>query len=160
VVKNDTVLGGSARPDFVKKHHRSDKVCFCFPLFSSWTMFCPIDERIPNMKGTFIHVPPTRAARTKEDVTTSFLTSSDLSVTASSNNNTNANPKVFTSQHSSIISCNKREKVHYALKSIILDRCSTPELKEELKNEGTTFFACIRICCSSYGIKYTADILC
>jgi hypothetical protein len=110
-------------------------------------MFCPPDERIPNMKGTFIHVPqpptPTTSSSKYDDTTTSFLTSSDLSVVApnnNNNNNSNHNPKTYSSQHSSMISYNKRVKAHYALKSLILDRCSTPELKEELKNEGRVFY--------------------
>jgi hypothetical protein len=135
VIKNDSVIGGSARPEFVKKHHHTDKVCFCFPVLS-WTMFCPPDDRIPNMKGTFINVPPPPTTTSKyDDNMTSFLTSSDLSVGVPSTI-TNQNPKMLSHQHSSMISYNKRVKAHYALKSIILDRCSTPELKEELKNEG------------------------
>ena len=163
VIKNDSVRGGSARPEFVKKHyHSTEKVCFCFPVPFGWTnMFCPPnDDHIPNMKGTFINVPTPPSTTTTNVTTTrkyndhtiSCLTSSDLSVgvvvpnntitnpdyTGNNNNNSNNNPKILSNQHSSsMISYNKRVKTHYALKSIILDQCSTPELKEELKNEGS-----------------------
>ena len=141
VIKNDGVLGGSARPDFVKKHHPTDKVCFCFPVLS-WTLFCPPDERISNRNGTFIQIPPSTTTTNTTNATISFLTSSDLSVQvvpSSTTTTTNQNnPKILSTQYSSMISYNKRVKTHYALKSIILDRCSTPELKQELKNEGTT----------------------
>jgi hypothetical protein len=163
VVKNDSVRGGSARPEFVKKHHSAHrKICFCIP--SPISFCCDEDETIPNMKGTFIVVPQvTDSTRKHHELNVSSLSSSDfsnvgppnsISTTTTSNasdsqhhhdendndnnNNNNNNPKVFHTQKSSrIVSYGTKKVTHYALKSIILDRCSTPEFKEELKNEGS-----------------------
>lgn len=128
VQKKDSVRGGSARPEFVANHrhlHRPPWNQCCFPsLFS----FClKNNERIPNMKGTFIDIDRSTTSRT-----------TDLSSLSSSGLETN-NPKVLLAQRSrsTLITYGTKKESHYALKSIILDRCSTPEFKEELKNEGT-----------------------
>jgi len=46
-----------------------------------------------------------------------------------------ANPKKLSSQRSSLITYGTQKEVYYALKSIILDRCSSKEFCDELKNE-------------------------
>ena len=151
VVKNNSVRGGSARPEFVKKHRAPPKVCFCIPVVSlSWkNWFCPPnddDDQIPNLKDTFIHIPPPTTTTQKlgpkttpvyDDRMTSFLTSSDLSI-ASPPADVATDPKSLSHQPSMISYDHSRTATHhyYALKSIIMDRCSTPELQEELKNEG------------------------
>jgi len=45
------------------------------------------------------------------------------------------NPKKLSSQRSSLITYGTQKEVYYALKSIILDRCSSKEFCDELKNE-------------------------
>jgi hypothetical protein len=130
VQKKDSVRGGSARPEFVANHRHSHgrplQLC-CFPsLFS----FCSKNNgHIPNMKGTFIDID-----RSTSSATTNVSSLSSSSLGAS-------NPKVLHTQrsHSTLITYGSKKETHYALKSIILDRCSTPEFKEELKNEGKLF---------------------
>jgi len=46
-----------------------------------------------------------------------------------------SNPKQLYSQHSSLITYGTKKETYYALKSIILDRCSSKEFRDELKNE-------------------------
>ena len=46
-----------------------------------------------------------------------------------------SNPKSLHSQRSSLITYGTQKEVYYALKSIILDRCSSKEFCDELKNE-------------------------
>jgi hypothetical protein len=137
VLKKDSARGGSARPDFVVQHRHLHghprTICGWFP---SWfSLCCNGDDRnqLPNMNGTFIDITNHSNATGSMDV--SSLTSSGLHV---------SNPKVLEptlSSLSTMITYGTKKKTHYALKSIIMDRCSTPEFKEELKNEGM-FFVC------------------
>jgi len=50
--------------------------------------------------------------------------------------NDKQNPKSITKKPSSLISFGNKKEVYYALKSIHLDRCTTPEYVRELRNEG------------------------
>lgn len=53
----------------------------------------------------------------------------------SSRSSSKSNPKKLRSQHSSLITYGTKKDTYYALKSIILDRCSSQEFRDELKNE-------------------------
>jgi hypothetical protein len=131
VQKKDSVRGGSARPEFVANHrhlHSHPWQLCCFPSLFSFCM--KNNNHVPNMKGTFIDVDPSTSSSTTN---VSSLSSSGLEA---------SNPKVLHSQgsRSTLITYGTKKETHYALKSIILDRCSTPEFKEELKNEGKLCF--------------------
>ena len=52
-----------------------------------------------------------------------------------SNTSHDNNPKQLHAQHSSLIKYGTKKEVYYALKSIILERCSSQEFRDELKNE-------------------------
>jgi serine/threonine protein kinase len=105
-------IGGSARPDFVSKETQG----FCFQLFS----FC-----LPKSgRDKFVEHESSRTAS---------LSSSSNPIQTTPNKQTNH--KVLQHKASSLISYGGKKDVVYALKSLILNRVSTEDLMEELKNE-------------------------
>jgi serine/threonine protein kinase len=113
VRKKDSALGGSARDAFVLSS-RSRKCCFL-----GWCL--------PGLKHKFDDAA-TRASShgSWEDDDKSFK-SSTRSV---------PHPEKLGRQGSSLITHGHKD-VHYALKSIHLDRCSNHTFIDELKNEGS-----------------------
>lgn len=160
VVKKDSVRGGSARPAFVHQHQQFQNhdsggnggsyVC-CWH-FCTWLQQQQQQQHLTNTNNenensnkNAVRVPEYQYTKTINN-NNNFLdvgTSSSFSSTVdndtppytSSSSSTNSSP--FLKRSSSMITYGKKKESHFALKSILLDRCSTPEFMEELKNEGT-----------------------
>jgi len=59
----------------------------------------------------------------------------EVNVNRSNKPPSKSNPKRLHSQRSSLVTYGTKKDTYYALKSIILDRCSSQEFRDELKNE-------------------------
>lgn len=122
--KRERAKGGSARRDFVEQN----KSC-CFKLLS----FVRIDSLTPK----FDELKPL-ASEEMQSSYRSTLDSSFHSIKQSSPSGANKRKIFEHSTSSSIITYGSKKKdTYYALKSIHLDRCTTPTFVRELKNEGT-----------------------
>jgi len=119
-------MGGSARQEYVRK----EKGC-CFVLFSYL--------RIPSLVPKYDELAPLKASGSSEHESTlsSENTGPDIS-RHSVNSASRGNRKAPAKRSSSLISYGgtKKDGAYYALKSIHLDRCTTPEYVRELRNEG------------------------
>lgn len=146
VQKKDSARGGSARPDFVKR----SQGC-CFQLLS----FLHLPGGYQHKK--FVDCSETDATtwsntsslstKSHESQTSSQYSALRKSTTPNPVDEVNAdsqplvpvNPKKLNPRRSSstLITYGTKKESFFALKSIILDRCSSAHFKEELKNEGT-----------------------
>ena len=118
VRKRSDAVGGSARAAFVQKHSASSQCCFGM---CTWL-------KLPGQKDAFIDSSRTAITVSNDSSTLSKeLTSSQGSTTSG---------QQFYRKQSSLVKYSEKKKENfYALKSIHLDRCSTKEYVDELKNE-------------------------
>ena len=120
VEKKVSARGGSARPEFVKQRHGC-----CFQLLS----FLHLPGGYSEKKFVDWTSTTTTASSTRTAVSSSSLSSAPLPQTR------RGNPKTLIPQYSSLITYGTKKESYYALKSNILDRCSSAEFQEELKSE-------------------------
>ena len=119
VRKKEEAVGGSARPKFVQKHGNQN--C-CFNLFSFLPTF--------RLQNDLIVMSSSTAAMDSDS-----LNDSESNVKSNSSSSKPSNRKTFIRKQSSLITYGSKKETAYALKSIHLDRCSSLELRDELKNE-------------------------
>ena len=95
----------------------------------------PPSRQVSQRGGSSSLMPTHKEAHETEDATVPPPPACSPPHSHRSNKSQNHNPKEFHAQHSSIITYGTKKEVYYALKSIILDRCSSKEFCDELKNE-------------------------
>lgn len=120
VRKKEQAKGGSARPENVRKAKTSLCTFDCFPILGpifGWA------ARKTSKQDAFA------SSRSEGSLETEDTEETTLSLEDPSSNSPGRQST------SSMITYGKRKEVTYALKSIILDRCSRQEFVQELRNE-------------------------
>lgn len=126
--KRSNARGGSARPDFVRRHQNC-----CFPIFGALGLQTGHDAFYKNKnRNSIISV---RSLTNLIDLTGGSKGSSKVDLTSLGSDRPCSTASIM-SEKSKLISYGSRREKFYALKSIHLSRCSSEEYRNELKNEG------------------------
>lgn len=118
VKKRESVIGGSARQDYVNQIHGIEGFCFSLPIIGHMLRSCTGRDLGQRVKRDLF-------------VTSPSSVDSERDISASS---TSGRSRSFHRSPSSTISYARKE-LYFALKTIHLDRVTDQQLVEELQNE-------------------------